>query len=40
MTKVYVVSFVGDSFTSDYRKWIINFLELGTFKKLDLNGEA
>ena len=34
MTKVYIVSFVGPSFTSDCRKWIVNILELGTFKKL------
>ena len=40
MTKVYIVSFVGHGFTSDCRKWIINFLELGNLKKLDLTGET
>lgn len=40
MTKVYIVSFVGPSFTSDCRKWIVNILELGTFKKLALTGET
>ena len=40
MTKVNIVSFVGPSFTSDCRKWIVNILELGTFKKLALTGET
>lgn len=38
MTKVWVSS-VGHSFISDFREWIIDFVEVETLKKIDLTCE-